>query len=76
MVMQETPSNASTLPARVYTAREMAQIFASSERWIYLQAKLGVIPSLQIGGRVLFPIAEIDAFIGPPAGAAVSDATS
>jgi DNA binding domain, excisionase family len=52
------------------TTREVAELLRMRERRVYDLAAAGEIPCRRVTGRLLFPRAEIDAWIGAPAPAA------
>lgn len=49
---------------RTYNAKEVAKMFGVSVFTIYEGAKLGDLPVIRIGGRVLFSKSKIDALLG------------
>ena len=56
------------------TTREVADLLRMRERRVYDLAAAGEIPCRRVTGRLLFPRAEIDAWIGAPAPAAARPA--
>jgi excisionase family DNA binding protein len=61
------PHNFQVAERRTYKATEVAQMLGASLRWVYDQAEAGQLPSVRIGGRVLFLRDEIDALVPPRA---------
>jgi excisionase family DNA binding protein len=47
-------------PEQLLTAREVAQRYSVPETWVYEQARLGKLPSVQLGRYVRFRLAEVE----------------
>lgn len=59
-----------------YSAQQVASALGVSPWTVYRQAKAGLIPSLTIGSRRVFPRAAIDAWLAEQAAASLAPEAS
>lgn len=52
------------IPLRFLTLNEVAKLLRRSTSWAYKQAESGSLPSVKLGGRLIFELEAIDDFIG------------